>query len=826
MARIIIPEGLVGYYSLDGNTIDSSGSGNHGTLVNSVGYRQGKFKHGVGFNGSSTYVDIGSRLGTMAPPVTLAAWVYFSSAPSWGSSVFPRVISTLGQSGANWHGYELLIYNSVSVANVTAAYGVLYQAGQGTSAVYTRGSVEGITRPGWYHLAVTATAGTPTVPDIYINGVVNQNQNNFAVGGNKTTVAGLWNARIGGISNYAGADYFARDTMVIDDARIYNRVLSPGEILTLASQRPPPRRVWVPGADVAPAATSGVYIQAPKRTRQPQGYGAIRPYWRSRGLVFLFNGATFQDLVTGKFATNSGGVVRRANANGNLGPDISGSQYLEFPDSNALDITTALSIFWRGAFDATVGNYRSVISKADTNGASNTPFEIYLASVDGKLTTFRASGSGYRGYQSDASDPFGGQTTSTMGLIYGDGLIQTAPVLYANRTQLSVTSGNTDTGNCIGNSKTLRLGRRQDAATQLDGSIEIVALFNQALTTSEYLGLYDDPWGQLLVPSRRVIYFGAGGAGGGNITFTADPYSLAFTGSAASLFAGRKLASNPASLTLSGAVATPKAARKLTATPSSLTLSGATATPKAARKLTATPATLTFTGSNATFLSGKILSASPGTLVFTGSTANLNKSSKLVASPGSLTLSGSTANMFRGKILLADPASFALTGSSAGFVRTRVLPADPGTMQFTGASATLGAPVVVQKARPGSDISAGGWLPSTGSDLYAMLDETSYNDSDYIYSPDNPTTETAEIKFTSITDPGVHTGHTLRFRLAAVGQDTVFDVYLMCGATQIATWQKTVVAGDTTTYTETLTTGEAGNITDYTDLRIKVVAHA
>jgi hypothetical protein len=543
MARIIIPEGLVGYYSLDGNTIDSSGSGNHGTLVNSVGYRQGKFKHGVGFNGSSTYVDIGSRLGTMAPPVTLAAWVYFSSAPSWGSSVFPRVISTLGQSGANWHGYELLIYNSVSVANVTAAYGVLYQAGQGTSAVYTRGSVEGITRPGWYHLAVTATAGTPTVPDIYINGVVNQNQNNFAVGGNKTTVAGLWNARIGGISNYAGADYFARDTMVIDDARIYNRVLSPGEILTLASQRPPP---------------------------------------------------------------------------------------------------------------------------------------------------------------------------------------------------------------------------------------------------------------------RRVIYFGAGGAGGGNITFTADPYSLAFTGSAASLFAGRKLASNPASLTLSGAVATPKAARKLTAT----------------------PATLTFTGSNATFLSGKILSASPGTLVFTGSTANLNKSSKLVASPGSLTLSGSTANMFRGKILLADPASFALTGSSAGFVRTRVLPADPGTMQFTGASATLGAPVVVQKARPGSDISAGGWLPSTGSGLYAMLDETSYNDSDYIYSPDNPTTETAEIKFTSITDPGVHTGHTLRFRLAAVGQDTVFDVYLMCGATQIATWQKTVVAGDTTTYTETLTTGEAGNITDYTDLRIKVVAHA
>lgn len=37
---------------------------------------------------------------------------------------------------------------------------------------------------------------------------------------------------------------------------------------------------------------------------------------------------------------------------------------------------------------------------------------------------------------------------------------------------------------------------------------------------------------------------------------------------------------------------------------------------------------------------------------------------------------------------------------------------------------------------PGSDISVAGWTPSTGTDLFACLDETTYDDGDYITSPD------------------------------------------------------------------------------------------
>jgi hypothetical protein len=371
----------------------------------------------------------------------------------------------------------------------------------------------------------------------------------------------------------------------------------------------------------------------------------------------------------------------------------------------------------------------------------------------------------------------------------------------------------------------------------------------KALTNRDYVsskgrvfvtGLSDRAWGYaeakefirapgaLVAPRRRpFIFFGPAAGGTTNYTFEALPSSLSFTGASSNLWANRLLAADPNSFTFAGSTASTLAARKLGASPSALTLTGSTATPKYNRVFVASPGTLGFTGSTASFLLGKILVANPGSLTFTGATATPKKNSFIVANPGALAFFGEDAALKKGINLMADPGSLTLSGAVASVFHFRVLPADPGTLTFAGSTATLSAPGVAQIARPSSDIatSPNGWLPSTGSDLFDMINESAYDDNDYIYSPDNPTNQIAEVKFTSITDPGVNTGHILRFRLAAVGQDTVFDVSLMCGGTQIATWQKTVVAGATTSYEETLTVGEAGNITDYTDLRIRVVAH-
>jgi hypothetical protein len=140
-----------------------------------------------------------------------------------------------------------------------------------------------------------------------------------------------------------------------------------------------------------------------------------------------------------------------------------------------------------------------------------------------------------------------------------------------------------------------------------------------------------------------------------------------------------------------------------------------------------------------------------------------------------------------------------------------------GTVSASGVSPQVAAPV--------SDVAAGGWQ-STGATLYEVLDETTQNDSDYIYSPNNPTTEQFEIMFSALVDPASSAGHIIRLGLQAVGQDTTFTFKLVQGTTVLDTWDETVTAGTTATRSRTFAGAVADNITNYTDLRLRGVAHA
>jgi len=69
-----------------------------------------------------------------------------------------------------------------------------------------------------------------------------------------------------------------------------------------------------------------------------------------------------------------------------------------------------------------------------------------------------------------------------------------------------------------------------------------------------------------------------------------------------------------------------------------------------------------------------------------------------------------------------------------------------------------------QYARPTlPDVAAGTWTPSTGGDLAPMLDETSYDDSDYIYSAALPVSDTAKLTMSAIEPPNPGTV-TIRIR--------------------------------------------------------------
>ena len=130
-----------------------------------------------------------------------------------------------------------------------------------------------------------------------------------------------------------------------------------------------------------------------------------------------------------------------------------------------------------------------------------------------------------------------------------------------------------------------------------------------------------------------------------------------------------------------------------------------------------------------------------------------------------------------------------------------------------------GVTVTAQYARPTSDVSAGTWTASTGSDLYAMLDETTANDADYISTVN---ASTCEVTLGTLTDPASSTGHVVRYRIAADSGGII--VRLRQGTTTIASWTHNPAPSSLTTYAQTLTGGEADSITNYAALKLQFEA--
>lgn len=129
--------------------------------------------------------------------------------------------------------------------------------------------------------------------------------------------------------------------------------------------------------------------------------------------------------------------------------------------------------------------------------------------------------------------------------------------------------------------------------------------------------------------------------------------------------------------------------------------------------------------------------------------------------------------------------------------------------------------VTAQYTRPVSDVSAGGWTASTGSDLFAMLDETAADDGDYITTT---SASTCEVALGSLNDPALSTGHVVRYRISATGGGII--VRLREGTTTIASWTHNPAPGSLTTYAQTLSGGEADSITNYAALKLQFEAIA
>jgi hypothetical protein len=123
-------------------------------------------------------------------------------------------------------------------------------------------------------------------------------------------------------------------------------------------------------------------------------------------------------------------------------------------------------------------------------------------------------------------------------------------------------------------------------------------------------------------------------------------------------------------------------------------------------------------------------------------------------------------------------------------------------------------------ARPSSDVTTQ-WSTSSGTDHYALIDETTANDADYIVA--TAAGQTDEVKLASMTAPQAGTDLLINYKVAGIVGSASVTMSLRqgSGGTLIAT--DTAKTSDNT-YQLVVPAATWASVTDWTDLRLRFVS--
>ena len=222
--------GLVGWWKINdgtaGNTcsgatvLDASGSGNTGTCQNTPTWVNGPVNGGaLNFNGGSQLVAAGNptqinNLTTM----TVAAWAYVTAFTNTFGMIISKSEPTLA------HGWGFYTRNARTDFEFSRLFSVsLGQWGCGSGSIATGK---------WYHVVVTQD-GTLSVPKFYINGQLSSTTYTQVTPSGSLQTDASYPITLGGVS---GASTSMLNG-VIEDVRVYNRILSAAEVQQLYNAR-------------------------------------------------------------------------------------------------------------------------------------------------------------------------------------------------------------------------------------------------------------------------------------------------------------------------------------------------------------------------------------------------------------------------------------------------------------------------------------------------------------------------------------------------------------------------------------------------------------
>jgi hypothetical protein len=199
----VVLSGLCQWWKCDeasGDMADSSGNG-HWLTNNNITFVAGKWGNAAVFNGSSSWGKAANLTNLNAGDISISVWCYPSN------FTVPHIICHQWNS----RGPMLDIYNETSSGS--------WEVGSGA----TIDSPTGFTSNTWMHIVVTAT-GSPVQLAMWTNGVVAKTGSKTRTDCVGTEVFKLGGQTDGSLNYWRG---------MLDDIRIYNRVLSSNEIQTL-----------------------------------------------------------------------------------------------------------------------------------------------------------------------------------------------------------------------------------------------------------------------------------------------------------------------------------------------------------------------------------------------------------------------------------------------------------------------------------------------------------------------------------------------------------------------------------------------------------------
>jgi len=439
--------GLVGYWKLDEpytQAQDSSGNGNHGTfsgtpmLVNScptITYDTNN--KSLDFSGKSQYITMGaaSSLGTGA--FTITCWVYIKGEGTGNSPTGGRPIIGSLNGDQTSYGTGLKYYN-----------GKIYGLFSNNNAYWWNTLQASVSLNTWYFVALTFDGlGASKNGNLYIN-------NSLIASGTGTTGNYGYALQIGGSPAANNEGYFQG---TIDDARIYNKVLSAGEMSD----------IYAGNTGLTDSTLSGWWkLNEKSYAEDATGYGNNGSWVAAPTPTSSVPSAiTFPDPKALTFNGSSQYV--------NLGTNIAKTNY------------TISAWIKPASFPSTGG--QSIVFSVDSAQSNNNAWGIYTNNSG--LYVYASSGSGGQAALMDttynASSGNYPTTSWTHILVTVDG---SNIKFYRNCNLINTVAQTVQMG---GTAYGLSIGRYGAYnGYYFNGSIDDVRIYNRALTAGEISGLY------------------------------------------------------------------------------------------------------------------------------------------------------------------------------------------------------------------------------------------------------------------------------------------------------------------------------------------------